>query len=558
MRLSLNKFSIVFGVIFLNLAILLPGSPALAQPPDVSDSAIELFLKTPFQYDYTTIVDDSTLYRFIMALDHQLAVIEYRQRREFTAIPDNPVGEQTFKRDLEARYRDILRDGYIFKILDQWRTKTQDPVNLAFIRFYSWRRNEFTDDPSAIRPARELSRRLADRLYNFHFSVDGQSYDANEAAQVIFSDGDIDLARQLQKLVMDSAAILTPEAAKLYDLYKIMGQQRGQRTSQDYILSRLSYNKADWLKIADDLKKATDNEYQRCFDSLQMIFGQKPTALFEIERGLLQGGDLPDSCFPPEKIDAAMNQLLDGLGMDSLMTKLIVRVDSSTYPALAVRLYPPDENLLLKNNRGGLANYRRLAMELGRSLPWAYADSTLPYLLRDYPLGSEEMLTQMFEGLALRPEFLSDNFDIAPRDIKRFETFRLWQRVADLRRVLLYFYFDYYLSNGLATDPAALYMSLEDSLFHTSDSSYQWIETLLTGGLESFPEKLADMFSAIKNTEILEKLYGDDFASNPKAGEFLIQQFCRPGRSQTIEDYMTAHAPDPLSIQSVKHQWHLR
>ncbi len=525
-----------------------------AETLDVSDVAVGQFLASPFQYDYTTITDDTSLRRFIDALDYQLAMIEYRQRHEFTAGDTAPASRQRFKGDLEKRYRQLMQDGFVFKKLNEWQSETIDPINRAFIELYITRRNEFTADPTTMRQARELSQRIADHLYAFQFDVDGEKYNSTNAARIIFGGDDIGLARRLHRLVNDSAAVLAPKAVGLYFMYKDLGQQRGYRTSLDYNLSRLSYSKTEWLKIAKDLQAATNAEYQRCLKEIEKQSGLANPALFEIERRINAGAVLPDSCFSPDRIDAAIAKLLSGLGLEHLTDNLMIRVDSSSFPALGIRLYPPYDNLLLRNNQGGFGNYLRLAGEIGRVLPWVYADSTLPYMLRDYPFGSEEMLTGLFEDLALRPEILTDNFQISPDDLKRFNTYRHWQKVVQIRRVLLYFYFDYYLSDETAGDPVALYISLEDSLFATGDTTYQWIETLLTGGMETFAEKLAHIFSRIKTIEILHTKFGDKYASDPAVGKFLIDQFCIPGRSQTIEEYISAHAADRLTVDDIKKQ----
>lgn len=545
-------------IIIMFLGLLISGSPVAAGVLDVSDAAVELFLASPFQYDYTTITDDASLRRFIDALDYQLAMIEYRQRHEFTAGDAVPESRQRFKGDLEKRYRELLQDGFIFKKLNEWQAETTDPINRIFIELYISRRNEFTADPASLRQARELSQRIADRLYSFQFDVDGEKYNSTSAAQIMYGGDDIGLARRLHLLVNDSAAILAPFATGLYFMYKDMGQQRGYRTSLDYNLSRLSYTKAEWLKIADDLKSATEAEYQRCLKEMGKQSDLDHPALFEIERRINTGAVLPDSCFTPDKIDVAITRLLAGLGLEHLTDNLNIRVDSSSFPALGIRLFPPFDNLLLRNNQGGFSNYLRLAGELGRVLPWVYADSTLPYLLRDYPLGSEEMLTGLFEELALRPDFLRANFQVSPDDLKRFETYRRWQTIVDIRRVLLYFYFDYYLSDGRAEDPTRLYIALEDSLFADADTTYQWIETLLTGGMETFPEKLAHIFSRIKTIEILHTKFGNKYGSDPAAGKFLIDQFCLPGRSRTIEEYISTHCADARSISDIKRQMGLR
>jgi len=528
-----------------------------AEVPDVSDDAIADFLESPFQYDYTLITDDSGLRDFVDALDGQLAVIEYRQRLEFTAPPGETELKKQFKSDLESRYRDLMNDRFIFKKLSDWRDKSEDPVNRAFIRFYMLRRLEFTSDPTIINQARELSERIANRFYSFRFRIDGEKITIEQAADSIFG-GDYQTARILNALVNDSVAVLASLGSQLYQLYLVMGQQRGYRTSLDYNLDRLSFEKTEWFKIASRLKGATDDEYRACLKELKKEAGTDHLALFEIERRINGQAVLPDSCFSAEKIDAAIGDLLNSLGLDSLLREVSVRIDSTQLPALAIRLYPPDHNLLLRNNRDGFANYRRLVNELGRLLPWVYADSTIPYILRDYPPGSEETVTGLFEYLALQPDFLSDHFDIEPTDLERFETYRKWQVVAEIRRILMYFYFDFYLSEGKAAGPASLYSSLEDTLFATGGNSYSWIETLLTGAMESFPEKLAERFTLIKLVEILRERFGGNFVGNPETGGFLKEKFCRPGRLQTIEDFIDEYAPDKLSVDDLKRQYDLK
>jgi len=189
--------------------------PANAEPIDISDDAMAEFLTLPFQYDYTTITDDASLRTFIDTLDYQMGMVEYRQRKEYVADPDMWEAETPFSEDLERRYREILSDAMIFKMLTEWQEKTADPVNRAFIRVYLARRNAFTSDASAVRPAQQLSERIANRLYTFSLKIDDTRYSVTDAANIMFGDGDIELARKLHRQLNDSVAVLIGDASKL-------------------------------------------------------------------------------------------------------------------------------------------------------------------------------------------------------------------------------------------------------------------------------------------------------------------------------------------------------
>lgn len=524
-----------------------------AGAPDVSDTAIETLLAGRFQYDYTTIVDDATLRDFIDALDYQLAVIEYRQRMELIGDPKAGVVSRRYGQDLKRRHLDLLGDPFVFKKFTDWNEKTADPVNRAFIDWYLTGRSELLMDPSATGEARKLAQRIGDRLYGFHFRINGQKYSAADAAEIIFSGDNAPLAETLYRMLNDSASILAEDATRLYTMYNNLGQHLGYRTSLDFHLAKLSFRRPEWLIIADNMAAISKDEYFLWLEDVKQARDQENIPLFEIEEILSGAAVLPDSFFTPEAVSNAMERLLTGMGLGLVHDRLRVRtVDSAGYAALAVRLCPPYDNLLLDNREGGFAYYRRLAAELGRSLPWVYADTTLPYVLRDYPAGSEEALTLLFEMMALEAGFLAEQFSIPADKLDEFE--RNYRRLTAfrIRQSLLYFYFDYYLSQEIASDPVRLYLALQDSLFGVRDSSYQWIEILVTGGLESAPEKLAHRFIWARTAEMLHRRFGDRFFSSPAAGAFLIEEFCLPGRTRTIEQYVDASTDDRLSVDYFK------
>ena len=542
-----------------SVGVILAAASASAATPDVSDSAIGQLLAGSFQYDYTAIVDDPSLRAFITALDRRLAAIEYRQRKELTVLPGSAGFAKSFRSDLEQRYRELVGDRFIFEKLNQWQKTTGDPVNKAFIDLYLDKRSDLMADPAVIREARQLAQRISDRLYSFGFIIDGNKYGIKDAARIIFAEANLPLARKLYRMVNDSAALLADDAAKLYVMYSKMGELRGYRTSLDYALSRLSFRKPEWLIIADNLKQVTEAEYVACLADVKKEAGRDDLALFEIEKRLVDAATLPDVYFTPEKVDSAIRQLLRGFGFGDLLDRLDIRVvDSGSYSALAIRLFPPDENLLITNRQGGYGYYTRLAAELGRSLPWVYADSALPYVLRDYPIGSEEMLTALFETLAIDSAFLATHFDIPAEALAKYSKKYRQLTTFRLRQTLLFFYFDYYLSEEKAANPGKLFMALEDSLFKVQDSSYQWIEILITGGLQSAPLKLAHRFCCAKTIEMLSRRFGDNFAADPSAGRFLIDKFCMPGRRQTIEQYITANAESRLGMTGIRRQLNLR
>jgi hypothetical protein len=533
--------------------------PAAAEPLDISDDAMADFLALPFQYDYTAITNDTSLRTFIDALDYHLAMVEYRQRKEYVADPATWEAETPFSEDLERRYRELLSDAMIFKLLTDWQGKSEDPVNRAFIRVYMARRNAFTSDASAVRPAQQLSERIANRLYTFSLEVDGTRYGVNDAANVMFGDGDIELARKLHRQLNDSVAVLAADAGKLYKMYQTMGQYRGHMTSIDFHLAQLSFRKPEWLIIAQELESVTEVEYQACLKKLKADAGLDSLPLFEIERRIGMEASLPDEYFTADKIETAIRELFVSFGFDHIHDLITVdKIDSAGIGALGVRLYPPNDNLLFIGSGYGFDTYIRQVIETARVLPWIYADTALPYVLRDYPLGSEEMLTGIFESLALRKDFLAAQFDIPEAELGQYETFRRWQEVFRVRQILMYFYFDYYLSAGEADDPSKTFIALQDSLFDVRDNSYQWVETLLTGRLESFPERLAWRFTALKTVEMLRARHGNDYANDPRSGSFLKKAFCLPGRTQTIEEYVSNNLKNRLGVSDLQRQLDLR
>lgn len=552
----MNGGRVLYAVL---MVLVLSTGPAAAAPIVISDAAIQQFLAHPFQFDYTTLTGDSALRRLVDAVDLQLATIEYRQLKELISSPQDSLVKQEFGQELETRYREILADSFLVDKLGQWRQKTSDPVCRAFIDLVTERREALQADPALLRQAKELAQRIADRLYQFRFAVGGKEYKGADVIGLMESGEDRDLLKTLYRMQNDSAALLAADATKLYGIYSRMGEERGYRTSFDYALSRLSYRKPEWFKIAENLKAATEAEYQACLTAVRQEVGINNPSFFDIDHYLRRGAQLPDEYFPLSAADSAVSKLLAGVGLDSLAQKLvIIKVDSARWPALAIRFLPPYDVQMVKSNLGGFAYYRRLVSEMSRTLPWVYADTTLPYLLRDYPSGTEEMLTGAFEGWAMDSAFLAANFSIPKDRLDRFVACNRWLAVFRLRQQLVYFMMEYFLSEGTSTGPVTLYWSLEKSLLGVTDSSYQWIETLLTGTMEKYPGWIAHQFTRLKLNEMLDKQFGDGYAVDKRTGPFIIGAFCRPGRTKTAEEFITAHGVNRLSVDDIRRQWRLR
>lgn len=534
-------------------------APINAQPIDISDTALFSVLGNPFQYDFTLVQSDSTLRPLLEALDLRMAMIEYRQRVEYLGLADSGTQKQNQGRELESQYRMLLGEGMTGKTLENWRFASKDPINRAFIREFLSRRDEMTADPELPKKARELATRIADRLYRFHFFANDSLYSASRAAWEVASGVNPDLARTLYRLQNDSAALLAEDAALLYELYFRIGQSRGYKHSFAFNTAQLSFRQPEWVKIAQEYKKATDSEFSRCLETVTERLGRKRPLQIELERSISAQAVLPDSFFTPERSEAAIKALMSRLGLDSLFERLTVQaIDSGTFPALAVRLDPPYKTMLVTNRSGGFNYYRRLAAETGRALVWVFADSTLPWLLRNNPNGADEALTGLFSSLALDPDFLAEQFQIPQDQLNEFKQYDRWQTIFRLRRTLVYFLLDYYLSEEEGHRPTRDFWSLEYSLLGTPDSSFQWIESLVTGELQKYPARLASHYCRYKLEEILFSQFGEGYRSDRRVGRFLIEKFCRPGKSQTLEQFFAAHSRDRLDITDIRRVLELR
>lgn len=545
--------------LLLVIIIMFVGALCKAEQINVSDPDIEKFLEFPFQYDFTRIKDDSTFREFIDQLDYQLAKIEYRQRLELALTSANINLKERYSDLLGARYNELLADGYMFSVLAKWRDATQDHIGRVFADILLAEQKERFVEPGELYEMQRLLERIANRLYSFQFKLGENYYSAPDAARLVEETGDINLAHDLFKQQNDSAAVVADQASQYYYLYRRLGERFGYKTSFDYNLSFLAYEKSDWVKVAQDLRKVTEGEFNACLDLLRTATGRQHLKLFEVELILRDSAVLADSLFPAEKCLEVMDSLVSAMGLKGLMQRIKRQTVETIVPSvLAIKLQPPYDNVLYENHQGGFDYFRQLARETGRIMMWAYSDSTLPYMLRDYPQGCEEMLTGLIEDMALDSAFLAEHFSPDAKELDRFVKYNRWFQIFHIRQVLLYFLFDYYLSDNRYDSPAELYWSLESSLLDCPDSSYLWIETLLMGTLSRYPERLAHIFGRIKLKEILHKKFGISWKTNKESGKFIIDEVCRPGRAQTIKELFTEHAEHSLSLNDIKRQYRFR
>ncbi|MCP4568756.1 MAG: hypothetical protein GY841_14350 [FCB group bacterium] len=554
----MKKIMLVAGFLLISLS----SASLFAEPLDISDAAIERLLSSPFQFDYTILTDDASYYKLVNALDRELSLIEYRQMRERTATPDDSLIGQRMSSQLQERYQVLLRDGFLFKKLEQGRQNTSDNVLRQWIKQLMLRRGQMMIDPDTVERIQTLAGRIADRLFKFHFQVDGQSYSTSETVAIMETGSDRQLADKLYRQQHDSAGLLANDASRLYLLYNRIGELKGYPSSFDFSVSQLSYSRKGWDTIAEELKKITDAEYDRCLDFLKNEIDRDDLTVFNIELMLRKGTVLPDVYFTIDRADKAVAALLSETGFNHVYEKLdIITIDSAGWPAIAIKLNPPYDTRLILSKAGGFAYYRRLIAEIARTLPWIYADSTQLNMLRTYPNGTEEMFTTMFENRALDSAFLAEYFEIPQDELNRFITHNRWINIFRMRQVLMNYFFDSYLSGGRSSDPTELYWSLEKSLLGVNDSSYSWIETLISGNMNKYPKWLAFSFSRIKTEEILYRKFYSDRADKEKAegiARFLIEEFCRPGKTQTLQEYISRNTDDPLSVADLQRQMQLK
>ncbi len=544
-------------VIGISLLLLFSTVKTDATPPDVSDPAIVNFLQRSFQYDYTTVTDDASLRRLVDSLDYQIMMINYRTILEKTAPNDISPSGQRFKQKLERRYQEIIHDGYLYHVFSDWQNKTEDKVAQAFIDLFLFDREQLISYPQGMGPVRSLAERLSGRLQNFNFMLDGKYYTVNDIRQLIAIDNDStrQLARRLVDLRRDSSAVLASDAQVLYNMYNGMGLEKGGRTWQEYLFLPYSFDYPEWITIAQKINDATDEIYFTALNALKGKHHLENSASFEIDMISNRQAVLPDSFFTQDKINKGVVQLLKNIGLTDLterLTSLDIN-DAAMFPATLFR-YPPDDILFVNPNRPGFAGYYRLLSELGKALPWVYADSTLPYLLRTYAPGTAIMTSELFITLGTDPQFLASNFDIPEHDILTYTEGAKFLTLYQIRKVTQHILFDNKLSSNKRDDAVELYWSLENSVIGAPDSSYFWIDALISGRIEKYPNLLAQAFGRFKMREILYNRIGPDYAQSPETGRFLIDNFCRPGRAQSLEDFIGSYSSEPLSASDLKRQ----
>jgi len=540
-------------IYFILITVLFLIGPAVSEAPDVSDMATERFLDFSFQYDFSQISGEQGLHDFVMAYDSQLAFIAYRRSKAGLERGHSPGFESDFSDRLEERYRHLLNDGFVFEQIEKWRTETADSVLLNFFNLLIRQRRELTADRTVANEIGQLSERMADHLYNFLFDVDGRFLNVRQVVQLMDTTSDYRLARQLYQMQNDSAGTLTPMAAQLYRLYDLLGQQRGAASLFDYALEPLGYDREYWRDMARTIVDGTEDEYKKCLTAVRKKMGRDNPTRFEVEKELSTHQILPHGYFPPDVCDSVVREMAEAMGLDSIWHIVRhFRADQVPSAAMALRMYPPYDDALVRGHYGGFGYYTRVSGETGRLIPWVFADTTMPFILRDYPAGTSEMLSGLFIDLAFDSTRLEQRFKIPPEVISEYLTYRNWYQIYQLRHTALYFLFDEYISRKGNDDLGKYYGKLEKEIFGVKRQSHRWIEILHSGNLSSYLEWMAEHYSRLNLERILIDKFGPDFANNKEAGRFIIDNFARPGCSQTMTDFFSKYEKSRLDAAAVK------
>ena len=309
---------------------------------------------------------------------------------------------------------------------------------------------------------------------------------------------------------------------------------------------------ANFNKIADKIKKETDNLWQRTIEKVSKeILGRSFKNLRSCHMVYLRSLSMFDNLYPKEKVVSTFLQFANDLGLADLLSR--VKIDDKDRPRKNPRAVcywpkPPDEVHLVIKPIGGEQDFEAMFHEGGHALHGSAVDTKLPYALKT--LSRSGALTETYafilEDLVFNPLWLSTFLNVSANSAQRIQKQAYFVNLMMLRRYLGKFSYEYemFSQNAIAKGPALYAKNLQNLTGFITKKIY-WLSDMDSGFYSA--DYLRAWIGAAQIKDYLKRKFGQKWFLNPKAGKFLRGLFAR-GVSDEVEDVVRKLSYRPFDI----------
>src|SRR3990167_11361978 len=289
---------------------------------------------------------------------------------------------------------------------------------------------------------------------------------------------------------------------------------------------------ANFNKIADKIKKETDNLWQRTIEKVSKeILGRSFKNLRSCHMVYLRSLSMFDNLYPKEKVVSTFLQFANDLGLADLLSR--VKIDDKDRPRKNPRAVcywpkPPDEVHLIIKPIGGEQDFEAMFHEGGHALHGAAVDKKLPYALKT--LSRSGALTEtfafIFEDLVFDLLWLSTYLNVSVYTGERIKRQAYFVNLMMLRRYLGKFSYEYEMfSSGRISAGPEIYKESLEAVTGFVHQEINWLSDMDSGFYSA--DYLRAWIAAAQIKDYLLRKFGQKWFTNPRAGKFLRGLFAR-------------------------------
>jgi oligoendopeptidase F len=381
------------------------------------------------------------------------------------------------------------------------------------------------------------------------YKIGGRLLDRPELDNALSHEANRDLRRQAWYAQADLTKLTGDRMREVMKLRNQLGLRYANENFSDFMLQRRASNRKDLLSWFEQIRVATEREYQALLSRMQRELGIEKTEPWDLEYYFSTLSPGLDSKFGFEGGWQRTTKVAGLMGFDFNRLPVEVKITDITFGGYTMPIWYGKEIKMLVSRHTGLRFADTMLHESGHALHFTYVQEPT-FILRDnYPPPMDEGLGQTMSLMMFRPEVSTTIYGLSRDEASALMERRRLESNYSLRALMVQSEFELQAYDNPAQDLTALYDRVCSKYLDVDcHQANTWGYDPFYAAIPIYQQNyvLAEMF-AYQVHHTLDQKYGRNWG--PEGGSYLHDKFLTRGGSLTLDQIMQKGTGEGLSAK---------
>jgi oligoendopeptidase F len=502
--------------------LLLSAAGGIDQPADISQKSVETVLDAKEQ-------ELEQLYATYWQIQYQL-------EQGDTSVSD---------KDVNRKIRDVLND---LEFLRRLKTAQLDVPALERRRqvFLEVATDSQISTEAGLVTQVESIRKDGSTI---RYRIGGKQLDRPELDNVLGHEADRDLRREAWYAQADLTRLTGDRIRAVMKLRNQLGRRYANESFSNFMLRRRATNRKDVMSWFEQIRTATEPEYQALLSRIQRDLGIEKVEPWDLEYYFSTLSPGLESKFGFEGSWQHTTKVAGLLGFDFNRLPVEVKITDITFGGYTMPIWYGKEIKMLVSRHTGIRFADTMLHESGHALHFTYVQEPT-FILRDnYPPPMDEGLGQTMSLMMFRPEVSTTIYGLSRDEAGALMERRRLESNYSLRALMVQSEFELEAYDNPAQDLTTLYDRVCSKYLDVDcHQSNTWGYDPFYAAIPIYQQNyvLAEMF-AYQVHHTLDEKFGRNWG--PQGGSYLHDKFLTRGGSLTLDQIMRQGTGEGLSAQ---------